>query len=308
LKTKCRNYRPKKAATFSRNDVCKFLLEAADQEWILQKVILIMGIFGGCRCDELCKMMINDVEEHIEDVNPTLVVKIPITKTGVSRSFTVVENGMGINFLDIYKKYKERRPIPDGRLFLQSRKGTFTRQVLGVNSIDKVPGQIAEYLKLPERGSFTGHSLRRTSATLLADSGADILTLKRHGSWKSNSVAESYVSASKTSKLEIAKKISENAPGCSTSNSVAGSHVSASKTSKLEIAKQNSENAPGCSSTLLINKNSNIFNVIANNITAQTEKEVDATKEVNSEIDDVFRIVEFKNCKIDKIDIHIVKK
>jgi hypothetical protein len=65
--------------------------------------------------------MINDVEEHFEDVNPTLVVKIPITKTGVSRSFTVVENGMGINFLDIYKKYKERRPIPDGRLFLRSK-------------------------------------------------------------------------------------------------------------------------------------------------------------------------------------------
>jgi hypothetical protein len=42
--------------TFSRNDVGKFLLEAADQGWILQKVVLMMGIFGGCR-DELCKMM-----------------------------------------------------------------------------------------------------------------------------------------------------------------------------------------------------------------------------------------------------------
>jgi hypothetical protein len=29
LKTKYRNYQPKKAAAFSRNDVCKFLLEAA---------------------------------------------------------------------------------------------------------------------------------------------------------------------------------------------------------------------------------------------------------------------------------------
>jgi hypothetical protein len=46
LKTKCRNYQLKKAATFSRNDVCKFLLEAADQEWILQKVVLMMGIFS----------------------------------------------------------------------------------------------------------------------------------------------------------------------------------------------------------------------------------------------------------------------
>jgi hypothetical protein len=24
---------------------------------ILQKVVLMMGIFGGCRCDELCKVM-----------------------------------------------------------------------------------------------------------------------------------------------------------------------------------------------------------------------------------------------------------
>jgi hypothetical protein len=78
LKTKCRNYEPKKAAIFSRTDVCKFLLEAADQEWILQKVVLMMGIFDGYR-DELFKMMINDAEDNFEVVNPTLLVKIPIT-------------------------------------------------------------------------------------------------------------------------------------------------------------------------------------------------------------------------------------
>jgi hypothetical protein len=78
LKTKCRNYQPKKATTFPRNDVCKFLLEAADQEWILQKVVLMMGIFDGCR-DELFKMMINDAEDNFEVVYPTLYVKIPIT-------------------------------------------------------------------------------------------------------------------------------------------------------------------------------------------------------------------------------------
>ncbi|CAH1379880.1 unnamed protein product, partial [Tenebrio molitor] len=49
LKTKCRNHQSKKATTSSGNDVCKFLLEAADQEWILQKVVLMMGIFGGRR-------------------------------------------------------------------------------------------------------------------------------------------------------------------------------------------------------------------------------------------------------------------
>jgi hypothetical protein len=86
LKTKCRNYQPKKAATFSRNHVCMLLLEAADQEWILQQVALMINIFDGCR-DELFKMMINDAEDNFEVVNPTtLVVKIPITRTGVIRS------------------------------------------------------------------------------------------------------------------------------------------------------------------------------------------------------------------------------
>jgi hypothetical protein len=53
------------------------------EEWILQKVILMMGIFDGCR-DELFKMMINDAEDNFEVVNPTLVVKILISRTGVS--------------------------------------------------------------------------------------------------------------------------------------------------------------------------------------------------------------------------------
>jgi hypothetical protein len=53
------------------------------EEWILQKVILMRGIFDGCR-DELFKMMINDAEDNFEVVNPTLVVKILISRTGVT--------------------------------------------------------------------------------------------------------------------------------------------------------------------------------------------------------------------------------
>lgn len=34
-----------------------------------------------------------------------------------------------------------------------------------------MPQTIAEFLKLPESSSYTGHCLRRTSTTLLADSG-----------------------------------------------------------------------------------------------------------------------------------------
>jgi hypothetical protein len=41
----------------------------------------------------------------------------------------------------------------------------------------------------------------------LANAGADVLTLKRHGSWKSSTVAENYVAESMCNKIKIAKMI-----------------------------------------------------------------------------------------------------
>jgi hypothetical protein len=55
--------------------------------------------------------------------------------------------------------------------------------------------------------AMTGHCYRRTSATLLANAGADVLTLKRHGSWKSSTVAENYVAESMCNKIKISKMI-----------------------------------------------------------------------------------------------------
>src|SRR5699024_2266857 len=52
-----------------------------------------------------------------------------------------------------------------------------------------------------------GHSMRRSSATLLANAGGDILTLKRHGRWRSSTVVEGYIEDSESSKIDIAKRI-----------------------------------------------------------------------------------------------------
>jgi len=49
--------------------------------------------------------------------------------------------------------------------------------------------------------------MRRTSATLLADSGATTTQLQRHGGWKSAKVAGSYVAASKAGEKELATKL-----------------------------------------------------------------------------------------------------
>lgn len=48
---------------------------------------------------------------------------------------------------------------------------------------------------------------RRSAATLVADSGADITTIKRLGDWKSTTVAEGYIQESIQNKAKISKVI-----------------------------------------------------------------------------------------------------
>ena len=49
--------------------------------------------------------------------------------------------------------------------------------------------------------------MRRSSATMLVDSGGDLTELKRHGGWKSSQVAEGYIENSIENKLTVSQKI-----------------------------------------------------------------------------------------------------
>ena len=71
-----------------------------------------------------------------------------------------------------------------------------------------MPKTIAVWLGLENPELYTGHTFRRSSATLLANSGANITTLKRHGGWKSEQVAEGYIEDSIGNKRKISMRIS----------------------------------------------------------------------------------------------------
>lgn len=135
-----------------------------------------------------------------------LLVKIPDTKTKICRSFVISGN-----FYKICKQYMEiRLQISDPQInqfFLNYQRGKCTKQVVGLNKIGGVPKQIAEYLKLPDPKMYTGHCLRRTSATILVDAGGDLMALKRHGGWKSSTTAEGYVEESINNKTSTANRI-----------------------------------------------------------------------------------------------------
>jgi hypothetical protein len=74
----------------------------------------------------------------------------------------------------------------------------------GKTKVSEVPKIVASFLGFPNPGQYTGHALRVSLATALADEGATSLCLKRHGRWKSDSVAEGYLRESKAALLETA--------------------------------------------------------------------------------------------------------
>lgn len=158
---------------------------------------------GACRANEMYNMKVED----IKDLGSAFLVNVPNTKTKVSRKFTITDN-----FYPICKKYIDLRPVyvTSQVFFLNYQNGKCTSQRIGINKFTKMGRQIAEFLKLPNHEKYSGHSFRRSSATILVDAGGDITTLKRHGGWKSTSVAEGYIDESFKNKMDTAHKISSS--------------------------------------------------------------------------------------------------
>lgn len=78
---------------------------------------------------------------------------------------------------------------------------------MGKNKFEGAPRLIAKFLNLPDVEKYTGHSFRRSSATMLVNAGADLLTLKAHGGWKSDSSAQRYIHNSVNRKRRIGNMI-----------------------------------------------------------------------------------------------------
>lgn len=165
-----------------------------------------MGFNGACRRDELTNMIIDDIQFK----NDVIMVDVQKTKTYVPRQFIITQR----LWIDLVKKYYHLRPscVTHRRFFLQYRNGLCLNIPIGINTIGKVPKSIATYLKLPEPELFTGHCFRRSSVTHLANSGGDLITIKRHGGWKSSAVAEGYIDNSIKKKLDVAEILSNTAP------------------------------------------------------------------------------------------------
>ncbi|KAJ8963580.1 hypothetical protein NQ317_017010 [Molorchus minor] len=90
--------------------------------------------------------------------------------------------------LELFRKYLSLRPPPvkHKRLFCHYKARKI--QLKAKNTKGKFPILVASYLKLPDVACYTGHCLRRSSATLLANGGVDNTAIKRHAGWKPTGV------------------------------------------------------------------------------------------------------------------------
>ncbi|KAK4873827.1 hypothetical protein RN001_013187 [Aquatica leii] len=156
VKRQNEGYLPKKSRVFTK-----------------EQVVLILGIAGACRSDELVNLTI----DKVEGAKSVLIIKILSTKTKRPRSFTVV----GDIYLSLYQKYVALRPpeLVERRLFLRYVNRKCHQMVVGIYKI----------------------------SALLVDGGGDLTCLKSHGGWKSSTVAEGYIEDSLLNKANIAKRI-----------------------------------------------------------------------------------------------------
>uniref|UniRef100_A0A1Y1M6Z8 Tyr recombinase domain-containing protein n=1 Tax=Photinus pyralis TaxID=7054 RepID=A0A1Y1M6Z8_PHOPY len=162
-----------------------------------------MGYSGACRREELTNMALGDIQYK----NDIVVVSVPKTKTNVMRQFVITEK----LWIDIIKKYSSIRPVNTchQRFFVTYRSGRCITTPIGINTMGKTPRKIAEFLQLANPAQYTGHCFRRSSVSHLANSGSDLVTIKRHGGWKSSAVAEGYIETSVQRKVEVAGTLAQ---------------------------------------------------------------------------------------------------
>ena len=100
MKQKSKGYEAKKSKVLTREGILKFIHEAPNETFLMMKVALLFGIFGGCRRQELVNMLIG----HFDDRESVIVVTIPGMKTDKKRVFTIVEEN-AMNSLNLIRQY-----------------------------------------------------------------------------------------------------------------------------------------------------------------------------------------------------------
>jgi len=202
-------YVRKTANTFSKEQILEFLKEAPnDDEFVYMKAAVVIAWCGGLRCADLVEIVVSDCEFD-ETTGMWITYKVSKQK-GERKSNTFNVPLELCEFLERHDNALHRSNASNGRIFKTFRKnknGTwyYKNQPMGKHTLAKVCTKMAEFLKLENPKSYTGHSMRRSSANLIAEAGASSEVMKKHFNWKNEATCSKYVDSTKSAKLQISK-------------------------------------------------------------------------------------------------------
>ncbi|XP_057657412.1 uncharacterized protein LOC130894550 [Diorhabda carinulata] len=73
-----------------KENIHRFLKEANDDQFLMMKVSLIVGVFDACRREEFIKLKIGDVVDDLTFIT----IKIPNTKTKIQEEFAITRGNI----------------------------------------------------------------------------------------------------------------------------------------------------------------------------------------------------------------------
>jgi integrase len=207
LKQTSRSHQKKKASTFSNDEVDRFLSSAPNTlDFIQEKLAFLLGIFGGLRSEEFCEIQFASIEEFDDHLKVCLAQR-KTDQAGNGTTFFVMACEVEMKSpLYYFRLYKEAFDKTEGYLFRQIKNGKITKQKRGKSFFYDLPKRVATFLKLENPEAYTGHAIRRTATTWLAERGASTNIIQKFGGWKSASVAQEYIDDSDMMRKTIAEK------------------------------------------------------------------------------------------------------
>jgi len=186
-----------KAKVFTSNEVQQFLSDFPNKgKPLMLKVIIILGLFGCLRVNaELKKIEYDDVKKIEKGYLVYFTPAKTRTKNSTKKMFHIPKINQEFCPAKIIDIYISRIRPGNSNQFIKNFnvKGNCYVNQTGKDNLRKSTVEIAKLLNLVEPEKYTTHSIRRTSATLYVESGANPLQLKIFGRWKSLQVAEGYV-------------------------------------------------------------------------------------------------------------------
>ena len=199
LKNVTHTYVSKKSKVFSPkqiHQVLSYCQDSLDPKDTLMGVTVSLMYYGLLRCVDVLNLKCSDVEMTVSD---RVEVSFNHARKRKNDGFTFyIPKIYSKLYIRYFKELRQSGTKRDTRFLKNYNTKAKTRTInTGKTMVSGFIQNMCMICGISNSEGYTTHALRRSAATNLADAGVSLVNLKRHGQWKSDSVAESYIANSK---------------------------------------------------------------------------------------------------------------